>query len=123
MAMVIMIVAFILAFAISSVADESIIGRWCDRMIPNMPKYNRTMTIVVADEDRVWLRSEFGDGSSSVNELRETRGGVYEKIESAAGDKYRIVSNTGDLQLLDQDGLIRVAARLENIPQTNECLP
>ena len=116
-------VAFVLAFAVGGVADESIIGRWCDRMIPNMPKYNRTMAIVVADEGRVLLRSEFGDGSSSVNELREARGGVYEKIGSATGDKYRIVSNTGDLQLLDQDGLIRIAARLENTPQGNECLP
>ena len=69
MTAVVITVAFVLVFAVGGVADESIIGRWCDRMIPNMPKYNRTMTIVVADEGRVLLRSEFGDRSSSVNEL------------------------------------------------------
>ena len=122
MTAVVIAVAFMLAFAISGMADELIIGRWCDRMIPNMPKYNRTMAIVVAD-DRVLLKSEFGDGSSSVNELREAGGGVYEKTGSATGDKYRIVSNTGELQLLDQDGLIRIAARLENTPQRGECSP
>ena len=123
MTAVLITAVLVLASAIGGMADELIIGRWCDRMIPNMPKYNRTMAIVVADEGRVLLRSEFGDGSSSVNELREAEGGVYEKIGSTTGDKYRIVSNTGNLQLLDQDGLIRVAARLENTSQSSECSP
>ena len=33
-------IAFVLVFAMDGVADESTIGRWCDRMIPNMPRYN-----------------------------------------------------------------------------------
>ena len=123
MAMVTLVAAFVLVFAVSGTADDSVIGRWCDRMIPNMPKYNRTMDIVVADDGRVLLRARFGDGSSSVNELREAAGGIYEKVGSVTGDKYRVVPNTGNLQLLDQDGLIRIAARLESTPQRGECLP
>ena len=124
MTTVVITIAFVLAFAMGDgVADESTIGRWCDRMIPNMPKYNRTMAIVISNDGRTLLRAEFGDGSSSTNELRETAGNIYEKIGSATGDKYRIVMSTGDLQLLDQDGLIRVAVRLENTPRSGECSP
>ncbi|MFQ5799541.1 MAG: hypothetical protein ACE5H0_12735 [Bacteroidota bacterium] len=100
---------------------ETTIGRWCDRMIPNMPKYNHTMAIVVADDGKVVLKSKFGDGSSKTSELREPAGGIYEEIGSASGDKYRIIPSTGNLQLLDEDGLIRVATRLENAPQSGEC--
>ena len=97
------------------------IGRWCDRMIPNQPKYNRTMAIVITNDGKTMLKSKFSDGSSSTNELREAAGNIYEKIGSGSGDKYRIVPSTGALQLLDEDGLIRVASRLENTPQRNEC--
>ncbi len=90
-------------------------------MIPNLPAYNRTITIVVADDGKVLLTSNFKDGSSSVNELREVSGGIYEVIENSFGEKYRFVASTGNLQLLDDDGLIRVASRLENAPETNEC--
>ena len=90
-------------------------------MIPNLPEYNRTITIVIADDGKILLTSNFKDGSSSVNELREALGGIYEVIGSSSGDKYRFVASTGDLQLLDDDGLIRVASRLKNAPQSNEC--
>ncbi len=90
-------------------------------MLPNMPKYNRTMTIGVTDDGKVVLKSKFGDGSSSTNELREAAGGIYEKIGSHSGDKYRIIPSNGNLQLLDDDGLVRVGTRLENTPQSGEC--
>ena len=114
-------VAFLIVSATSAAAGETTIGRWCDRMVPGTPQYNRIMTIVVADEGKVVLKSQFGDGSSSRNELREAAGGIYEKIGSPHGDKYRIIPGTGNLQLLDDDGLIRVAARLENTPSSREC--
>ena len=209
----------ILVFATHTVGTETIIGRWCDRPLPHLPEYNRTMAIIVTNHDRgeqhlvesrleeafaeiarlreqldlahmrlseareklqlrrgavgggatesvdrtlyeaaerrvmqlaventrlrdrladlefispaksqpdplrqrVALRSKFNDGSSTVHELREVVGGIYVKIGSHTGDKYRIVPNTGDLQLLDDDGLIRMATRLENSSQINEC--
>ena len=79
------------------------------------------MAIVIADNGKVVLQSQFGDGSSSTNELREAAGSIYEKIGSTYGDKYRIIPSTGNLQLLDEDGLVRVAARLENTPRSREC--
>ena len=91
-------------------------------MIPNLSKYNQTMAIVIANDGKVMLKSNFNDGSSSINELREAAGSIYEKIGSRSGDKYRIDQSTENLQLLDEDGLIRVATRLENTPQRNECL-
>lgn len=111
-----------LTLAMDAVASETTIGRWCDRMIPNNSKYNRTMAIVITSSGNLVLKSNFNDGSSSMNELREAPAGVYEKVESSSGDKYRIVQNTGDLQLLDNDGLVRIAVRLENSPQRNECV-
>ena len=113
---------FLLALITDAEGSDSTIGRWCDRMIPNLSKYNQTMAIVIANDGKVILKSNFNDGSSSINELREAAGSIYEKIGSRSGDKYRIDPSTGNLQLLDEDGLIRVATRLENTPQRNECL-
>ena len=86
-----------------------------------MPHKNATMAIVVTDGGTVVLRRAFADGSSLQQKLRERPGGIYEQVGSAWGDKYRIVAGTGNLQLIDDDGLIRVATRLENTPQPGEC--
>ena len=117
-----MTAVLVLALTTDAVASETTIGRWCDRMIPSNPQYNRTMAIVVTNDGRVVLQSTFNDGSTSVNELREAPSGIYEKIGSGSGDKYRVVPSSGDLQLLDNDGLVRVARRLENTPRRNECV-
>lgn len=102
-------------------AGETVIGRWCDRSVPALPKYNRIVTIVIADKGMVVARSQFNDGSSHTSVLHEATGGLYEVVGSAYGDKLRIVASTGELQLIDNDGLIRIASRLENAPQSNEC--
>ena len=120
MAMV-LVTGFLLPLVTDVAGSETTIGRWCDRLIPNLSEYNRTMAIVIANDGKVVLESKFNDGSSSINELRETAGSIYEKFGSSSGDKYRIVPSTGNLQLLDKDGLIRVATRLENTPKRNEC--
>lgn len=120
-AVFILIAAFSLTLTADLARSETTIGRWCDRMVPNLPQFNRTIAIIIADDGKVLLMSNFNDGSSSVNELREAPGNIYEMMDSSSGDKYRIVANTGDLQLLDDDGLIRIASRLENTPQNNEC--
>jgi hypothetical protein len=46
---------------------------------------------------------------------------MFEIVDSPSGDRYRIVPASGDLQLIDNDGLIRVARRLENRPVPREC--
>ena len=118
---VIIAVVLVWAFAAEVAGGEITIGRWCDRMIPNIPKYDSILAIFITSDGKVILKAEYGDGSSGMYELRERSGNIYEKIGSSLGDKYRIVPSTGNLQLLDDDGLIRVATRLENTPQSNEC--
>lgn len=101
---------------------EMLIGRWCDRMLPGDLRFNIVMSIVVGGGGSAYLKSEYGDGSSGIVQLREAVGSVYYDVENVGhpsdpDDHYRIVQSTGDLQLLDIDGLIRVATRLENSPQ------
>ena len=100
---------------------DTTIGRWCDKMLPTMPQFNGIMEIVITDSGSIELRTRYGDGSSVINKLEEQRDGFYTDIESTHGDKFRIILADGNLQLLDNDGLIRVAIRLENTPQPGEC--
>ncbi|QIB65345.1 hypothetical protein [Kineobactrum salinum] len=107
---------------LSSFANaETTVGRWCDRTVSSMPQFNRVMTIVLTQDAHVELSSEFNDGSSSVLELQELPGNMYALANSQSGERYRIISADGSLQLLDADGLVRTATRLENSPQTGEC--
>lgn len=47
--------------------------------------------------------------------------GMWVAAGYSSGDRYRVVPADGNLQLLHNDGLIRVATRLENKPQPGEC--
>ena len=76
---------------------ETTIGRWCDKQIPTMPKYNGILEIAVTDAGAVELRRRYGDGSSGVTELSELAGRIYAAVGSSSGDKYRIVSADGNL--------------------------
>ncbi len=116
------IFALALGFSHSVYAgDEIIVGRWCDKMIPNMPQMNSVLTLVVPSSGAPIMKAEFGDGSTTEDTLVEKPGNVFEKAGSSFGDKYRIVTSTGNLQLLDNDGIIRTAERLENSPRAGEC--
>ena len=63
MKVIIIAAVFVLTFATDMTADETTIGRWCDRMVPNMPKHNQPMAIVITDGGKVMLKSSFGDFS------------------------------------------------------------
>ena len=106
---------------VSAVHAETVIGQWCDKQIPTMPQYNGLLEIVINDDGSVEMRRQYGDGSSGVTKLSEQAGGIYAAVGSGSGDKYRVVPSDGNLQLLDNDGLIRVAVRLENTPSPREC--
>ena len=81
----------------------------------------RETILTLRDDGQIVLFSEFGDDSSLLDDIRERPNGVFEKVGSPYGDKYRIVPSDGNLQLIDNDGLIRVASRLENTPRQGEC--
>lgn len=102
-------------------AQETTLGRWCDKAIPSMPSIWSTITITVQADGSVAATVNYRDGSVGDRVLTETGGGVMMVEGSGSGDRYRIVPSTGDLQLLDNDGLIRTAQRLENTPQAGEC--
>jgi hypothetical protein len=106
---------------LSGASDDVVIGRWCDRMVPGMPRMNAVLEIKISELEGVIIDSSFQDGSSLRRVLEERGNEIYADPDSASGDRYRIVSSTGDLQLLDDDGLIRTARRLENVPRAGEC--
>ena len=97
---------------------ETVIGRWCDVWTPSM---KNVLAIVITNDGNAVLRINLFDGTSDEYQLNETSEGFYVEVDSGHGDKYRIVPSTGELQLLDNDGLIRVANRLENTVQPSEC--
>lgn len=102
-------------------AGNTIFGRWCDVMVPGNDKFRREITIIAASHGLV-ARTRLFDGSRQTLHLRERSSGILEVVGSGAGDKYRVSGGTGDLQLLDNDGLIRTATRLENTPQSGDCI-
>ncbi len=106
---------------VSTAQAETIIGRWCDRPLASMPELNSIKEIVLTDDGDIELRSRYGDGSSGVEKLAEKSGQLYVALNNAHGEKFRIVPADGNLQLLDDDGVFRVATRLENKPQPGEC--
>ncbi len=121
----IIVITLILFLAPSTLIAEkrNILGRWCDQMIPNSNKFNRIITIYLSKDGIPWASSKFYDGSAGKRKLADLGKGMFKVIGSSVGDKYRIVPNTGELQLLDNDGFIRTAKRLETSSRPRDCLP
>ena len=65
---VIIAVVLVWAFAAEVAGGEITIGRWCDRMIPNIPKYDSILAIFITSDGKVILKAEYGDGSSGMYE-------------------------------------------------------
>lgn len=101
---------------------DTLVGRWCDTMIPGQPKFIQLIVIAVTDKGTTEMRSKFGDGSSGTFRLKEKSGNIFEMVGSGSGDKFRVVPGNGDLQLLDNEGLIRTARRLEAKPRVGDCI-
>ena len=96
---------------------DTLVGRWCDTMIPGQLKYKQLIVITITDKGAAEMHSELGDGSSGTYRLKEKSGNIFEMVGSGSGDKYRVVPGNGDLQLLDNEGLIRTARRLDAKPR------
>lgn len=114
-------IAFSLALTPSfSIASEVNIGRWCDAFSPSVG-ITQTIEFVISSNRTFFIRRSFSDGSDDEAVLEELGNDTYAEENTSFGEKYRIVPATGDLQLLDNDGLIRTARRLENAYQEDEC--
>jgi len=121
------IIVFILMLFIApstlNAEEKNIFGRWCDQMVPNSNKFNRVITILLSKQGIPWANSKFYDGSGNKKKLTDLGNGMFKVNGSKSGDKLRIVPNTGELQLLDNDGFIRTARRLETSSRSGDCLP
>lgn len=113
--------ALVAMIAAPAKSAEIIIGRWCDRALPSLPQQNRTIAIVISEAHSAIARNSFADGSTNEQILEERSGDLYAVSDSPSRDMYRVVASSGDLQLLDMDGIIRTARRLENTPRDGEC--
>lgn len=102
---------------------QHIFGRWCDSILPNTNKMNRIITISLSKKGIPEAVVKYFDGSVGNEELTDLGNGMFGIKGSPSGDKYRIVPNNGELQMLDNDGFIRTARRLETSPHLGDCLP
>ena len=104
----------------TGVASETMIGRWCD-VVLRSANITQTIEFVIVADGALLMRRAFSDGSSDEVPLEELGGEVYAEVDADFGERYRIVGSSGELQLLDDDGLIRTARRLENTPRAGDC--
>ena len=111
--------AAVLVLAPMAAADTTL-GRWCDRW-GSAYKSHRIVTLTLRDDGSLVLVSKFVTGNWLRQEIRELPNGIFEKIGNPYKEKVRIIPSDGHLQLLDENGLIRVATRLENTPRPGEC--
>ena len=86
-----------------------------------MPIYNGILEIVELDSGAIELRRSYGDGSSGTSALTRLDEATYVLVDSASGDKFRTKSSDGHLDLLDNEGFIRLATRLSETPSKGEC--
>ena len=119
MRMLAMLAAMVFA---QTAAAETVLGRWCDHRVPSMPQYNGVIELVSTDAGVLQAHYRFADGSELTEQIRKKSKTTYEVIESATQDQYRVVPGTGDLQLIDQDGIIRTAKRLRSSHEAASCI-
>lgn len=100
--------------------SETIIGRWCDRVEPTRPQYNRVLTIVITDGSKAELRYRGVDGSLSVEEIQEIYPSIYWLKNPELSERYRIGTIHSNLLLFNQHGPIRTALRPENSARPRE---
>jgi len=90
-------------------------------MVPTIPKFNAIITIRINDAGTTEVHSVYGDGSELTQPLDEISADTFRVQNSRHEDTFRIVQSSGDIQILDEDGFIRSASRLTNVPTSGEC--
>ncbi len=103
----------------ANATEQIIVGRWCHTM---GTFYTQEIKVSIEGNGEVIMRSRFNDGSSMERKLIELPNSIYKLAEQESDVSFRIVKATGELQLLDSDGLIGTAKRLENIEKPKDCV-
>ncbi len=100
-------------------ADVSV-GRWCDRMLPGLADSYRIVEIVHREGGAIEMRYVFMDGTNDFTGLQLVADDLYALMGSPFGD-HLFINSLGNLEMFDEDGLIRVAERLGDSPRSGEC--
>ncbi|MCK5040987.1 MAG: hypothetical protein KAR62_01775 [Sphingomonadales bacterium] len=105
---VITVITVITLASISTHASAStVLGNWCWTMIPNDETTNIDFSIIVNEQNKTYLLIGKEDTEGAL--LRSIGRGIYEKVGDILEEKFRIVPNTGSLELIDNYGLIGTA--------------
>ena len=90
-------------------AKREIVGRWLDE-IP----YASSRITIFHEGGKLYVEQKFTDGSSLKKELVEKRsplGRRFDQVGGATAGDHWILDSRGNLQLHDNDGLIRTAKK------------
>ena len=90
-------------------ANREIVGQWLDE-IP----YASSRITIFHEGGKLYVEQMFADGSSHKKELVEKRsplGRRFDQVDAATAGDHWILDSRGNLQLHDNDGLIRTAKR------------
>jgi len=96
----------------------AIVGRWCYQ--PSTVPATWVVLEIRRSGNGYVLNDSSTDGSKRTKPLGFV-GDTYSEIGSDTGDKYRIDRSNGELQVLDNEGLIGTATRLSDEVQLDEC--
>ena len=90
-------------------ANREIVGQWLDET-----PYASSRITIFHEGGKLYAEQTFADGSSRKKELVEKRsplGRRFDQVDAATAGDHWILDSRGNLQLHDNDGLIRTAKR------------
>lgn len=90
-------------------AHPNAIGKWCDETVGG------AVIAIYRENGKLHFGEEFSDGSSLKFEAVERPsklGRRFQDSDRSAGGDYYVIDGQGNLQLRDEEGLIRTAARV-----------
>ena len=108
-----------LCFAAGCSATPTTLGRWCDEWFPG---FRAEITIQSFDDGRLQALLTFSDGGTEVQNLVESANLVFFVEDSEYSDRYRILPTTGELEVIDVEGIISIARPMSSNPRADDCL-
>lgn len=108
---------FLLTVAPTSASAGETLGRWCYNPTPN---FALIIELDVEGDGTAILRSRDprADSWQGSGTKLTKRGDIYLSVDSQYGDRFKVDSNTGDLQLFAGDGPFDTAQAFEGRGQT-----
>ena len=108
-------------FPLTNSQVQTLVGQWCDRPVESIPGTFAIYEITLDERAVPFVHITFADGSSLQEELVVAVNNTFDKT-SPDGDYFHINPETGQLDLMDEFGLIRSAKPIESKTQFSKCL-